>query len=384
MKKSLLFMLASGLLMMSCRNTQKEHQPSTITVDLTSELKYPFDGMIDSMYLVPLETTDDALLSHRNNIVLNDSLILCHSDFSKQIAVFYRDGKHRNTISRFGQGGEEYISISSYFLRGDTVVVNELSRKRLIYYSLDGDFIQAKNLPNKYSEVYPYDQNGNYIARSGISSSSYPTRLVLLGPDLDEKKELFNYALKDECKGFALFSPLSYQQDSWCFTANFSDKIYAVNEDSCSVKYEFDFGKWSLQKNQNMDDLSSFFKAIDNRSASKYIIGLDCIMEHGDWLYVATIETFSADAFFVNLKTGIAYPKNCDGIGAISILERKLVRDGDYLVGVMNPSRIQYVQGAFDRKFDGFNREPDAFEQKIVDLEIDEEANPVLCFFKLK
>ena len=61
MKKSLFFMLVSGLLMMSCRNTPPEQQPSTITVDLASELKYPFDGMIDSMYLVPLETTDDAL-----------------------------------------------------------------------------------------------------------------------------------------------------------------------------------------------------------------------------------------------------------------------------------------------------------------------------------
>ena len=50
----------------------------------------------------------------------------------------------------------------------------------------------------------------------------------------------------------------------------------------------------------------------------------------------------------------------------------------------MNPSRILYVQSAFNRKYDGFNREPDAFEQQIIDLEIDEEANPILCFFKLK
>ncbi|MGL6180112.1 MAG: 6-bladed beta-propeller [Tannerellaceae bacterium] len=372
-------------LMFSCGSVDSQKDQQSILFD-PNGLKYPFDGMIDSMYLVALETTDDALLSNKNTIVLNDSLIFCHSNGSKQIAVFYRDGKHRNTISRFGQGGEEYNNISSYFISEDTIVINDYGKKKLMYYSLDGNFIQARNLPDGYSRVYPYGQDGAFVALVGFSNPSYPTRVVLLDSDLKERKEIFRYAISDDCKGINLYEPLTLQQDgTWYFSASFTEDIYAIEGDSCKMKYEFDFGSRSLKKNNDMNDLSSLLKQLEDFTALPFVLGLGCITTCNDWMYVGCIESTGQNPFFVNLKTGVAYRKNFSKNGSLGILEQQMVRDNDYFVGVMTPSRIHFIQRAFKRRYkDLFDREPDAFEQQIVDFEIDEEANPVLCFFKLK
>jgi len=134
-----------------------------VTVDVTKT--YPkkeliLQDFIDVEYIV-LETTEEFLCQGVVQSVGEKFIIVKNALNDGDIFIFDRNGKGVKKINRRGQGGEEYVHISSIILDEDNceMYVNDISSKKTVALDLEGKY--KRTIKHKedasYSAVYNYN-----------------------------------------------------------------------------------------------------------------------------------------------------------------------------------------------------------------------------------
>lgn len=86
----------------------------TIRFDENYVKELPFSSFVDTIELIPLETTEKNLIGEVNRIVFDDNKYYVRSTNSMQngkLFVFDKDGKFLQQIGRKGGGPDEYIEM---------------------------------------------------------------------------------------------------------------------------------------------------------------------------------------------------------------------------------------------------------------------------------
>lgn len=86
----------------------------TIRFDENQVKELPFSSFVDTIELIPLETTEKNLIGEVNRIVFDDNKYYVRSTNSMQngkLFVFDKDGKFLQQIGRKGGGPDEYIEM---------------------------------------------------------------------------------------------------------------------------------------------------------------------------------------------------------------------------------------------------------------------------------
>lgn len=92
----------------------QEGNLETIRFDENYVKELPFSSFVDTIELIPLETTEKNLIGEVNRIVFDDNKYYVRSTNSMQngkLFVFDKDGKFLQQIGRKGGGPDEYIEM---------------------------------------------------------------------------------------------------------------------------------------------------------------------------------------------------------------------------------------------------------------------------------
>lgn len=148
-KKLLLIAIASFLLL-GCGGNKKEsavqNEEGIPVINLSSEnvskvASLPLSEAAAKVEIVPLEVTDESLIGEIEKMKVTDSDIWVLHDKDERIYRFSRDGKFLNKVGKIGQGPEEYVRMSDFF-------VDENNQEVYIQTTIVG--------------VKVYDYEGNY------------------------------------------------------------------------------------------------------------------------------------------------------------------------------------------------------------------------------
>src|SRR5690606_20341472 len=102
------------ILQFSCR----EEQHSTglvevVDIDVNARKDYNFSYFFDTCYIVPLQTTDAALIDDVSDIILKDeNIFILDKRKSKSIFIYDWEGQLKNVIDDLGEGPGQYLSPS--------------------------------------------------------------------------------------------------------------------------------------------------------------------------------------------------------------------------------------------------------------------------------
>lgn len=97
----------------------QEGNLETIRFDENQVRELPFSSFVDTIELIPLETTEKNLIGEVNRIVFDDNKYYVRSTNSMQngkLFVFDKDGKFLQQIGRKGGGPDEYIEMDDSLL----------------------------------------------------------------------------------------------------------------------------------------------------------------------------------------------------------------------------------------------------------------------------
>lgn len=242
MKLNLLTILMLFVLF-SCVNKTNNNLNSTI-IDVE---KKP-DGAIEyeSVTMTPIETIDDGLLGQDLKIRFTDSNIYIADAAHGCIFKYDKEGQFINRIGSKGKGPQEYLSLTDFRVKNDTVEIMSCvgDKTRVLRYYSNGEFISQSN----YDVIaIAFERLGvNYIFSTSYNRKYHKNRVLELG----RSGEVLHKYLRNKTSLLPFDEEKFSKSDSFLFyKESFDNNIYSIESDNAVIRYTVDFGKYSIPKN---------------------------------------------------------------------------------------------------------------------------------------
>lgn len=180
-KVYIIMLLICSVIIVSC-NPAKETSSKTVRNLNLSEEPLQETPTYKSVEIIKLETSPSSLIGNIKRLEMNDSLLFI-LEFEK-LHVFTREGKFVSQIGEKGEGPDEYIVLSSFYI--------------------DNTKQQVTIIDNYKNTLINYDFNGKYLSTISVPAKSFESSNYTL---LTEDNKLLNYNMMDmrDTKAYSLF-----------------------------------------------------------------------------------------------------------------------------------------------------------------------------------
>ena len=222
----------------SATNAQADGPMKTIKItDSDLKKEYRMHDIIQSIELIPLETSDSCLVS-----MVRDPLFTADHIYIKSgggILIFDRNGRFIRRFNRRGRGPQEYTALSSFFLNdlGGFTILDGPGQKILVYNQIDS-CVMMQRMSVQAGPMVSIGDN--------LILCSNPTKQPLFIWDMAKEKVTAELLPLDETRiRIPLHTFWQHAGKTYFFPIRQSD-IYTVTANGISGGWHFDFGSRTL------------------------------------------------------------------------------------------------------------------------------------------
>ncbi len=304
--KNILFTLCLITLLYSCT---KSKPSSGFTAEIAVDVEKCLELPLSRGKIIPLETSDSSLLYDIVSIDQTGDKYFIRS--RNDILAFGTNGDYLYKISGTGQSGEEYTSLSSFFVKDNELYVYDRNQLKVLVFSPSGRLLRTEKLIKETEErnmpaiIYPLGKD-RYIAKNIFNGTpGYKTAALSL---LDDK-----FSLIEEVKGrflqtgFNIFDFVTYNEESnlISYWEPLNDTIYTVGKDNTiQPKYIVNFGKYSIPAEERISkdvyDLIDYTNKPENKNIASLV---RYVYEEEEYVYFVFIQGTSAMPALYNKET---------------------------------------------------------------------------------
>ena len=214
--------------------------------------EYPLDSLVDEMTVIPLETKDYCLINDVTFLKESKDYYFVYTEKTSRLFQFDKSGRYVATISRKGQGPEEYLSVKKIMLDEDNqelYLMDYMGRKMKVF-GFDGSFLRAFPLP----EDFAYTNCFLSLANEAIYyvSSNNSIQMDFLKYDLKTSKFVsYSHREREMDKGeFFMGQTLFGESDSFPFVYHyFNDTVFQVRPEGLVPHHLLKLGERCLSWN---------------------------------------------------------------------------------------------------------------------------------------
>lgn len=230
MKNILLFAAASLCCCVSC--TQTTNETVCTTIDLGASIgqttdAIPLNDLFDITQVLPIETTDDFLLSSIS-LIGNPEKTLIFNESDRLYYVDKATGKLLSKIDRKGNGPEEYTNIRVASVDNDGNALLCDWNNQYMQYSSQGEFISSVKT-DSISSVYQL-ADGNYAVSYNPILESSPGIAIY-----DKDFKLLRQGLSNDemMSDILIFFNRMFENDGKCYFQDvpFNDTLFCVTSE---------------------------------------------------------------------------------------------------------------------------------------------------------
>ena len=336
----------------------------------------------DSIDIIPLETTDECLLSSIDRLTFYKGHFYILDATRRNIFVFDESGRFVRKIGKQGGGPGEYSAISFFDIMGDSIFVSSrLGFKCIIYNGETNDIISY--FAPKISRLNGFCLNGDAYFMTNYEKVDRKN-FNLCKFDLSTGKVVDKFIpFNDKLAKYSnagLMNNVSKYKDSVYVIYPYNDTIYQVTKESVVPLYKIHFTARNLPDDiQPIDGdyIQALFKGgfvggLDYIQVSKdYIFGM--YSDKGYFRFVSidrnTLEVKVANGFIVDklghLSLGIPYVADGDLIS---------VQSASFLPDVLMSALSEYAPTE------------ERYKERLKELQknLKEDSNPVLFRYRFK
>ncbi len=305
------------LFVIGCTSTEKKGaQPDdgAIVIDVNSALKSEgrnFEDMIESVELIPLETTEASVVGGVGNCIVAEKYIYLEdsSDGANGVIQFDRNGKF---VKRYQRGGatDEFNFIETTFYANNYLYI--VANDKILKFTDSGKFVDAKSNSGRYHYMMN-DGDGFVTFQLENENQEHKIKIIKLDSNLVKISEL----------NLDPIIPLVPNSELVCFDGNkclidrFADNnIYCWSDSNFIVKYRIDLAdnEYQISTGQYQDmswreNFEKFHTMYDNVDEGKYLF-FGSVQESEDYLSFCIMTHQDYKNIFYNKITGKAWVKN--------------------------------------------------------------------------
>ena len=249
-----------ALLLMSCSNEEFNIENTHRKIDEISEI-------VDSITFVPLETTEQSLLTSISKVKMHDREYYMLDSKQNIIFVFSKNGDYLRQLNRVGKGEGEYLNIKDFNFFDNHLEV--LALNRILVFDLDFSYIRSIDLPYITHFFQRLDENNIalYHLASDYRVSLYNLKEAKIIYRLEE-----NYSFSRMLPVNPWNSPFYSFDDNVCFKSTFTNSIIELSNKEYTITHTF-FKKHPFNiKKMPIGESSDFYIKEFAKSKSPYIL----------------------------------------------------------------------------------------------------------------
>lgn len=387
MAKTVSFYICCLLLFLSsfsCVESESKSMSVTILLHPDKENQLFLSNIIDSLSIIPLETTEQSLLSDIEKLEYDEGVYFVQNGQDYLVYIFNEDGSFSKQPVKKGGGPGELRFPRNFALDKMSKEIWMTNNSSFLTYTYDGIYLENKPYSLGFSD-FCVEKNGNIYFYTNKNNNSHigdgflTGNITLLSPE-GKKKTWFKSKAALERKpnepfmSFFTHTPFSEQEDGriTCHYA-FCDTIYSIQDDCVSPLYVVDLGN---------DKAKIDLDQISGGDVDKYILANPETV----WYVRDVIETSDLVSFSYNIGTAYSakvYYNKTNGHVLEGRLNNDLLGGEIKMLGKRGKRFIGYVSATdiqLGEKLSTFISSKSFSELK----KITPENNPVLIEFTLK
>lgn len=347
----------------------------------------------ESATVVPLETSANCLLAEIKKVEVDGDLIYLKDTKGESVYCFDFQGHLINKIGHRGDGPEDFVELTSFTLNKEKGLVYVYSRasNKIVVYSINGDFVESFPSPGYYAGEIEYLNDRLYL--SGINSG---VGLLYNLVSLDSSGKVDGMFMPSAEYGITRPPVLRKAKgELYFYPCLFGDSIYVVRDNELKAAFIADCGKHTMP-----DGFRE--QANDERTASP-TVGIE-IMQNG-YIVLDKFAVFDRFVFLIfnyygqprygfydrEKKTFISTHDLHDDISCLALRTGRLWQTDDQVISVFDPMELDHFLTIYNDpdyiKRVNINQQQANKAIKLISGLIDksnEEANPILIFYKVK
>ncbi|MCL2561787.1 MAG: 6-bladed beta-propeller [Rikenellaceae bacterium] len=255
-----------------------------VKVDVSSAIDRDFEGKIDIVEIVALETSDVALISEIDKLIVTDNYIvtasLTHmSRGASKVDLFDRNGRFLRTIGRQGRGPGEHTGVGDIWLNEDKneIYILDARNSYILTFDLDGNLLSNIDPGIMILSICKID-NGIWSYSPAVNPEEGV--LMLLDADSGEIKKRF---LPQNSYFPIGWIPQFFDdgEDGVCFAYPHSDIVYRLEGGEPRPMLRIDFGKHTqpFAEIRKIKDTDTYNQRVQGRG---YMGSIDQLIFCGD------------------------------------------------------------------------------------------------------
>jgi len=376
-------------------------QPASdkISMETHQEEVFRMEDFFSEIKVIPLETTNECLLTRIRQVEVVDSLVFI-SDNNHQLYVFNLDGHFLRQIGIQGQGPKEYRTFNAFYVNRSsrTVTLVDHTQRALLTYLFDGSFVSSESIPDRRIAWEDYAQlagDGNVLL-SNAMNPEHDRAYTLLDPSKKDTLPLpFTYRpirLKGYSYNFAAH-PMSVTDGNIYFTMPLDSVIYEYSDGKISPRYTLEVPREMISKKSMGEavaapDTKSYPSELMRLCGKNSFAGFTNIFATNKYFWLDCAPTFRGEEICVldREKEVVHYYRN-----NISLSDKLLHPYTDIMASFDNGLVGVFTNTFSINYFKSMMENPEAFGVTGVHPAVkealaaaDDEDNHILVFYYLK
>ncbi|MBR4327279.1 MAG: 6-bladed beta-propeller [Bacteroidales bacterium] len=357
-----------------------KNEKGVIVFDLTEALEnvpVPIDEMIDSIKIIPLESSRESLLSYIYNLHVSTQNIFIW-DLHTGINIFDHQGKFIKKIDN-GTGPKEIgvPGAMSYDEENKLLYVYDISGNKIVKFNSEGVFLSYNPL-DRMTAIRDIDIANNTM----LVAQEEPDKSFTISAGDTTGYVFDTFVLGNYQYPFAFRKFIMRYDGGFNIKSMLDNNIYYYKDNTIKAKYELkypmaniDYAKYERMLNMEQD--------IPN---GKYIFEGE-YLESKDYLYTCLVSNNKGKLLFTHKTTGKSVcftAKQCSLTMFMSIEDVYLDND-NWFVGIILPEKIVSYDIPKDYRWDGSNLNDKISDKDMEKLRaIKSDDNPMIVLYKLK
>lgn len=359
------------------------------------------DSIIDTTFFIPLETTTSSLIGQIDELIITEKFIVVLDIYQTSgIYIFDRMGTFLQKINQIGEGPGEFTQPTDIVMdqQNDQILLLHGFPSKIMKYNTKGEFIEEIPLPMRFRS-FSLLMDGSIVLVNEPAARKYGnpqghfneifSKLVILTPSGNAiyAGGPINRAYEENIISNINFGIIE-NQGIVSFRPCFNDTIFRVVNNQTIPQFVFDFKEHKVIDDEVAGKTADEYTEIGRLKDYYRIYGRH---SQTDQFLVVTVHAMKQNLLhlvYYNKYNGTTML--CHQMNSLNPLNIAIpiptIGYKDYFVSIIEPIEFIEVREALETVKEGeVNVELLRFAPTQHQLEmVDENSNPILCFFKLR
>jgi hypothetical protein len=356
--------------------------------DINKEYIGHASKLIDSVTYIPLETTQECLISEITKLIFADKFIYICDKNTNSLYQFDINGRFVRQIGQIGQGSNEYIRINSFDVNkknGNISIYCEI-KQSIFEYDYTGEHIKVEKIGLVISDFIYYKEHYlfycSWFPNDKIFDKTFPVQYRLVSIHDGKVNEQYLEYKYNEYLSKTVYASSSnglYEYNgNIMLIERATNTIYKIEHDTISPIYAVDFGKYNIPFDMFSPKAS---KAKIDELVNLNLCSLSKFYETNDLMYIRySISHYNrlvCNSIFLKkskemINIGPLWINDIDNIAMPSII----AATDDVLIGY-------FEAPVFYNMVKNNNRDVSKYLIELAKIG-DESDNPIICVVNLK